>query len=99
MQWQSAHRLDGFKRVAMGLISEQGIDYQTMKYRLHKISMENWKSTGNWSLRLGNWTVSMQMEIGLGNFLVVFPYRVIQDSAAVSGVKIKTVSIISNFFL
>lgn len=28
--------------------------------------MENGKSTGNWSLRLGNWTVSTQMEIGLG---------------------------------
>ena len=31
--------------------------------------MENGKSTGNWSLRLGNWTVSMQMEIGSGNLL------------------------------
>jgi hypothetical protein len=50
----------------MGLISEQGIDYQTMKCGLHKISTENEIVIGNWSLRLGNWTVWMLMEIGLG---------------------------------
>ena len=50
----------------MGLISGQGIDNQTMKFGLHKISMGNRKFIGNWSLRLGNWTVWMQMEIGLG---------------------------------
>jgi hypothetical protein len=50
----------------MGLVSGQGIDYQTMKYRLHKISMEIGISIGNWNLGLGNWTVWMQMEIGLG---------------------------------
>jgi hypothetical protein len=70
--------MDGFKRVTMGLISGQGIDNQTMKFGLHKISMENRKFIGNWSLRLGNWTVWMQMEIGL--VVVVFLYRVIQDS-------------------
>jgi hypothetical protein len=70
--------MDGFKRVTMGLISGQGIDNQTMKFGLHKISMGNRKFIGNWSLRLGNWTVWMQMEIGLD--VVVFPYRVIQDS-------------------
>jgi hypothetical protein len=69
--------MDGFKRVTMGLISGQGIDNQTMKFGLHKISMENRKFIGNWSLRLGNWTVWMQMEIGL--VVVVFLYRVIQD--------------------
>src|SRR5579871_5237390 len=60
--------------------------------------MDNGKSTGNWSLRLGNWTVSTQMEIGLENFSMVFLYRVIHLSETVSAVKIKTVSIISNFF-
>jgi hypothetical protein len=70
--------MDGFKRVTMGLISGQGIDNQTMKFGLHKISMGNRKFIGNWSLRLGNWTVWMQMEIGL--VVVVFLYRVIQDS-------------------
>lgn len=69
-------RLDGFKRVTMELLSEQGIDYRTMKCRLHETSMENRKSIGNWSLRLGNWTVWMQMEIGLGG--VACLYRVIQ---------------------
>jgi hypothetical protein len=53
-------------RVTTGWLSKQGIDYQIMKCRLHKILMEHGKSTGNWSLRLGNWTVWMQMEIGLG---------------------------------
>jgi hypothetical protein len=70
--------MDGFRRVTMGLISGQGIDNQTMKFGLHKISMGNRKFIGNWSLRLGNWTVWMQMEIGL--LVVVFLYRVIQDS-------------------
>jgi hypothetical protein len=40
--------------------------------------MGNRKFIGNWSLRLGDWTVWMQVEIGLG--VVVFMYRVIQDS-------------------
>jgi hypothetical protein len=62
----------------MGLLSGQGIDYQTMKCLLHKIPTGNRKFIGNWSLRLGNWTVWMQMEIGLG--VVVVMYRVIQDS-------------------
>src|ERR1700761_382063 len=59
--------------------------------------MEKRKFIGNWSLRIGDWTIRTQMEIGLG--VVVFLYRVIQDSATVSAVKIKTVLVISNFFL
>jgi hypothetical protein len=47
---------------------------------------------------LGNWTVWMQMEIGLESSLAVFLYRVIQDSEIVSPVKIKTVLVISNNF-
>lgn len=60
--------------------------------------MENRKFIGIWSLWIGNWTVWMKLEIGSGKPFSGISVSGDKDSETVSGVKIKTVLVISNIF-
>jgi hypothetical protein len=60
--------------------------------------MEIRKFIGNWSLRIGNWTVWMLMGDWIGKAFSGISVSGDTRSRGVSGVKIKTVSVISNFF-